>query len=589
LEELTGTYHPILVAISVAVATASSFVALATVPRIHCSANTRWDTLWSIVFGLSMGTGIWSMHFIGMLAFKLPVPVYYDTGLTLASLILAIVVCAIAVFPLRQGGSISSVRIACTGSLVGCGIAGMHYVGMAAMRMDASMHYSPAVVCLSIAIAIIAASAALLIANHLRATTIFSRMRLKLAAAAAMGLAVSTMHYTAMSSMQFLARDASHNLSGHMDPQFLAITVVVIAILIQGGTLLVALLDEAYFSAKASEQLASQRSEIDQALFSVLEVALEHRPLHEILDRILNILLDIDWLSVEQRGAVFLADQHAATLHMVAHRQLAPELIDKCNGIDFGTCLCGQAALSQKIVHKSCIDDEHVIRVENMTPHGHYCVPILDENKTLGVLNLYVKHGFSTSPLEVQLLESVSNAMAGIIRRKMLEEELKRMSYEDELTGLPNRRRFNETFKHALSLAQRAGETLAVMMLDLDHFKPVNDSYGHDVGDHLLRQVAQRVLACLRDMDTCARVGGDEFIILLEMIQVPDDVEDIGRRVLAALHQPFGIDGHQIRIGASIGVGLYPQDGQTTDALLKQADRSLYRAKETRGTLALGV
>jgi len=582
---LNSTYDPLLVLISVGVAILSSFVALATVPRIHCVSNTQWDSLWAIVFGMSMGTGIWSMHFIGMMAFHLPIPVYYDITLTITSLLLAITVCSIAVLPLRKGGVVTVTKTVYMGSIVGCGVAGMHYVGMAAMRMNASMHYSPTIVLLSIAIAVIAASAALFIANYLKDTVIFSQLKLKIFAAIVMGLAVSSMHYTAMIGMQFVALESSQDLSGYIDPYFLASAVVVIALLIQGGTLVAALLDEAYFAAKRSEKLANQRSEIDKALFSILAVALEHRPLNEILDQVLNILLDIDWLSFEKKGAIFVAGSATKTLAMVAHKNLGASLLKTCNKLDFGTCLCGQAAQSKEIVHKSCVDHVHTIQPEGMSPHGHYCVPILDKDITLGVINLYVKHGHKKTQLELQFLESVSNAVAGIIERKHMEEKLERMSYEDDLTGLPNRRKFSEVIDHALSVAERANSKLAVMMLDLDRFKPVNDTFGHDVGDILLQQVSHRVLSSLRDMDTFARVGGDEFIILLEMIDVPGTVEEIGTRVLNKLKQPFEINDHQIEIGGSIGVSIYPDNGQVADELIKQADISLYKAKETRGTM----
>ncbi len=588
METLPGTHEPLLVILSVIVAITSSFVALATVPRIHCFSNSRWDSLWSVVFGLSLGAGIWSMHFIGMTAFHLPVPIFYDLPMTLFSLLLAVVVCSIAVLPLRKGGEIGRIRILYMGMLVGFGVAGMHYVGMAAMRMNADMRFSLPVVVLSIVIAIVAASAALFIANHLRDSKVFSQMKLKVAAAVVMGLAVSSMHYTAMAGMDFFAGKSSHDLSQYIDPHFLAFSVILIALLIQGGTLLVALLEEAYFSAKASERSARERSEIDQTLFSILAVAIVHRPLNEILDQILRLLLDVDWLSFEKKGAIFVTDPESKTLKMVAHKNLNPALLKACNNIGFGTCLCGLAAESKKIVHRDCVDDDHTIQPSGMAAHGHYCLPVMDDQeRVLGVINLYLEHGHKTSELELKFLESVANVVAGIIERANIDEKLKRMSFEDELTGLPNRRKFAETFEHAISVAKRAEGNLAVMMLDLDRFKPVNDTFGHDVGDILLQQVAKRVKGCLRDMDTCARVGGDEFIILLEMIDIPGTVEKIGERLLAELKRPFDINGHQIEIGGSIGVAIYPDDAETVDELTKQADIALYKAKERRGSMQL--
>ncbi len=584
---LSGTYDLLLVAISVAVAILSSFVALATVPRIYSSENMLWATLRCLVFGMSLGAGIWTMHFTAMLAFQLPVQVYYDVTLTILSLFLAIAICSIAILPLRSRGVISAGKIVSIGTIVGFGIAGMHYTGMAAMRMGASMSYSPAIVVLSIVIAIIAASASLFIANYLRDTVIFSQIKMKIAAAIVMGLAISSMHYTAMAGVTFLSQSSTQDYSVLINPYFLTGVVVAISLLIQGGTFIAALLDEAYFAARKAEKISDQQSEIDQTLFSILAVTLEKYTLNETLDYTLNVLLDNRWLSFENKGSIYLADSNNETLQMIAHKNLDSSVVNTCNKLDFGTCLCGQAAQSRTIIHKSCIDHDHTIQPEGMEPHGHYCIPVMKKQGVLGVINLYIKSGHESSPLELRFLESVSNALAGIIERKRLEEKLEKISNEDELTGLPNRRQFNNAMKHALNIGKRTQHRFAVMMMDLDYFKQVNDSYGHDVGDILLQQVAQRALPCLRDVDMLARVGGDEFIILLEMIDPSSKIQEVGNRLLSELKRPFEINGHHVKIGVSIGVSIYPDNGSSYDEIFKHADLSLYKAKETRGAMQL--
>jgi len=579
---LNSTYDPLLVFISIVVAIVSSFVALSTVPRIHCVLNTQWDSMWVIVFGMSMGAGIWSMHFIGMMAFDLPIPVYYDITLTIISLLLAITVCSIAVLPLREGGAITATTTMYMGTIVGCGVAGMHYMGMAAMQVNASMHYSPSIVFLSIVIAVIAASAALFIANYLRDTAIFSQMKLKVCAAIVMGLAVSSMHYTAMTGMQFVGLESSADFSGHIDPYFLASAVVMIALLIQGGTLIAALLGEAYFAANASKELAKQRSEMDHALFSILAIALEQHPLNEILDQILRILLDTDCLSIEKKGAVFIADSSTRTLEIVAHKNLNSSLLQRCGKLDFGTCLCGQAAQSRKVIHKSCIDHEHIIHPEGMTPHGHYCVPVLDKRNVLGVINLYVKHGHETSPLECQFLESVAKVIVGIIKRKRMEEKLERMSFEDGLTGLPNRTLLLDRLAGAINGARRYSYNVSVLFLDIDGFKAVNDTLGHQVGDKLLIEVAARLQSVVREMDTVARIGGDEFVLVLSHIDGNyTDATVVAQKIIAKLTSPFLLDDEACHIGCSIGIASYPMDAEFPDVLIRKADEAMYAVKHS--------
>jgi diguanylate cyclase (GGDEF)-like protein/PAS domain S-box-containing protein len=167
-----------------------------------------------------------------------------------------------------------------------------------------------------------------------------------------------------------------------------------------------------------------------------------------------------------------------------------------------------------------------------------------------------------------------------VTARKRDEERLTHLAYYDGLTGLPNRFLFNDRLLHALSRVQRTGQSVAVLFLDLDRFKEVNDAYGHAVGDLLLREVAERVKACVREADTVARISGDEFIIILADLSAPrQDAERTAARIGAALAAPMLLEGHTITISASIGITVAPADGQTTDELLRNADIAMYRAK----------
>jgi diguanylate cyclase (GGDEF)-like protein/PAS domain S-box-containing protein len=168
-----------------------------------------------------------------------------------------------------------------------------------------------------------------------------------------------------------------------------------------------------------------------------------------------------------------------------------------------------------------------------------------------------------------------------ITMRKESEQRLHFLANHDALTKLPNRILLQERIEHALRLAQRNRSQLAVLFIDLDRFKVINDTLGHHVGDVLLLEVSGRLLGCLRESDTIARQGGDEFVVLLE--EFGEDVQylaAVARKIMASLIQPFTLMGQEIFISASIGISVYPQDGQDMSSLLKNADIAMYRAKE---------
>jgi diguanylate cyclase (GGDEF)-like protein/PAS domain S-box-containing protein len=177
----------------------------------------------------------------------------------------------------------------------------------------------------------------------------------------------------------------------------------------------------------------------------------------------------------------------------------------------------------------------------------------------------------------------VLGVMEDVTESKLANERIVHMAHYDALTDLPNRVLFREQLEQALKWIHR-GEQVAVLYLDLDHFKTINDSLGHTVGDELLKAVAGRLNACLRDVDIVARLGGDEFAIIQAAVKVPADVTDLATRVFAALKPPFEVNGHQLIAETSIGIAVAPNDGVDSDQLLKNADLAMYGAKaEGRG------
>ncbi|WEN40652.1 putative signaling protein [Thauera sp. GDN1] len=167
-----------------------------------------------------------------------------------------------------------------------------------------------------------------------------------------------------------------------------------------------------------------------------------------------------------------------------------------------------------------------------------------------------------------------------ISAQRVAEERIRHLAHHDALTNLPNRTLLNDRLGVAMDRARRSGQPLALLFIDLDRFKYVNDTLGHPLGDRLLQAVAQRLHTVLREGDTLARLGGDEFVVLVEGLAGPEDAERVARKLLQAMQQPVLLDGHELFIGGSIGISLFPQDGDTIEALVRCADSAMYRAKD---------
>ncbi|XOK62623.1 putative bifunctional diguanylate cyclase/phosphodiesterase [Paenibacillus elgii] len=164
--------------------------------------------------------------------------------------------------------------------------------------------------------------------------------------------------------------------------------------------------------------------------------------------------------------------------------------------------------------------------------------------------------------------------------REFTVRQLTHLAYHDRLTGLPNRQKFQQTVGMSIRKAKLSGRKLSVMFIDLDRFKNVNDTFGHAFGDLLLTEAAERLKSGLQAGDGVSRQGGDEFTVLIKDTLQPQDAEKVAQKIIHLLSQPFAIDGHELRVGCSIGIAMYPQDGEDPITLMKNADTAMYRAKE---------
>ena len=410
---LNISWDPVLIAISYLVAFIASFVALDSAGKIPLSSR-KAALFWRIAGGVTLGIGIWSMHFIGMLSMQMPMMMSYDLWLTLASLGVAVVASATALNIAVAGKKLSPFRLIFATAILSAGVVSMHYIGMAALMLDGSIIWDSRLVGLSVVIAVVASGTALWLAFRLRDKHkgVFID---RILAAFVMGAAICAMHYTGMSAAQF--QEMAHTLPGGIGELGLSIWVSVTTLCLLGVMLIISLID--------------------------------------------------------------------------SHR-----------------------------------------RTSRLTDNLH-----------------------------------------------QLNRQLELQARFDALTGLANRHQMDLRMQDCLRSALLSKKPFAVIFLNVDHFKRVNDTWGHSVGDELLITVAQRITARLTREMTLARLGGDAFILL-----VPECEDDRLNALITALledvRRPLSVCGHTLSTTISAGVSLYPQDGETLHELKLKADAALHRVKE---------
>ncbi|WP_305729721.1 bifunctional diguanylate cyclase/phosphodiesterase [Pseudomonas sp. PDM26] len=422
---LNCTHDPFLVLLAYLVACVGSFATLDMAERVAHAEKSASQTLWRWVGSGCLAGSIWAMHFVGMLAFQAPIALHYQPPVTVFSLTIALLAAWLAMHTLSLPEL--SLRRCLTASIgIGLGIATMHYVGMTAMHANASVYYHPGLFALSIAIAIGAALAALLLAWYLRDGAGMLHQLIKYCASLLLGAGILSMHLTAMAAFNLVLPEGSLPAqSGDHSQLQLALTVAVMTLLIIGSSISAALADKKL-----------QRKDND-------------------LQRVNSLLSQLD--------------QARRSLQQVAHY--------------------------------------------------------------------------------------------------------------DALTNLINRRGFNQVFAEKLIEKSNKGGMLAVMFLDIDHFKRINDSLGHDAGDELLKVLAGHIKSSVRSHeDVVARFGGDEFCLLIDLHD-REEARHMAQRIMLKMKEPIELAGRRMVMTTSIGISLFPEDGKTCEELLKNADLALYQSK----------
>ena len=211
---------------------------------------------------------------------------------------------------------------------------------------------------------------------------------------------------------------------------------------------------------------------------------------------------------------------------------------------------------------------------------GAFAFPIRIGAELYGVMEFFIRDVRQPDPALLAVTRSIGSQIGQFIARKAAEEQIRQLAHFDSLTGLANRNLFDQLVAHALRKAQRLSTPLAILFIDLDGFKQVNDRLGHDAGDRLLATFAQRLRECLRESDAAARLGGDEFVVLIDDFSEPSQLVIVAQRILATAAIPFLLGGEEGHVTASIGISIYPDDGKDIDSLAKNADSAMYRAKQ---------
>lgn len=481
---------------------------------------------WLLCAAAIFGCSIWSLHFVSMLAFMPGQKMSYDIELTALSVVVASGGTFAALLawtsPISRPASVTA-----GGLLLGIAISGMHYVGVAAMTFSGFLIFNRPYIVASIAVSIVFSVLALARAQDLR--TVGRRFEV----GAWLVLAICGLHFIGMTAITLAPGVVMSSDGVVLGTSTLAIAVAGVSLMILIASL-------------AAVMLEQHMSQI------VLKDLSRMRLLNNLANEV--ILIQRDGLVREVNSA---------------GERLFKARADDIVGSSLRTLFA---------------DDSVPILVRR-----ERCSPLLrrpEEMEIRAADGTYVKVEVSCQPIDYIGKPATAIALRDLTDNTRDEARTRHLARHDSLTNLPNRYNLQERLEVALDIAAQRGATLALVNIDLDRFKPVNDLFGHAVGDALLVQVSKRILAEIRPTDTLARVGGDEFVMVLTSQPQPDTASMICTRVIDALRKPFQIEGHQIEIGASMGIALYPDDGRSGDVLMRAADAAMYRVKEEgRGAL----
>ncbi|MFC3323643.1 EAL domain-containing protein [Mesorhizobium cantuariense] len=329
-----------------------------------------------------------------------------------------------------------------------------------------------------------------------------------------------------------------------------------------------------------------QADDLRNGQAQILEMIVTNAPLEGVLERLMR-LIESQLAGIS--GSVLLLDKDGSHLRHGAAPSLVKDYTDAIDGVRIGPKVgsCGTAAYRREPVIVTDIMNDPLWEDyrELAAPYGYrscWSTPILSHNgAVLGVFAMYSTTAREPAENENRLIDFTTRIAGIAIERKLAEDRIHFMANHDTLTGLPNRALLSDRLAQAFVYAQRYDRWVTVLFIDLDNFKAVNDTLGHNAGDVLLKMVASRMVGCVSATDTVVRLGGDEFVIVLfDQVSDADIGDTILRKIQASIAEPVQLGEHHLRITASIGIATYPKDGSDAETLLANADAAMYRAKE---------
>jgi diguanylate cyclase (GGDEF)-like protein/PAS domain S-box-containing protein len=321
---------------------------------------------------------------------------------------------------------------------------------------------------------------------------------------------------------------------------------------------------------------------LERDRLKALEMIATRKPLEKILQQ---LVLMVERQYPEMMAMISLLRDRR--LYPAAVTRLPDAFLRAIKGIEIGPTAgsCGAAAYwSQAVFAGDIASDplwgEHRKLALAYQLASCWSVPILAaDGKVLGTVAVYQRKPCRPEKAQVALLQTASGSAAIAIEQRQLTEQLAYQAHHDALTGLPNRLLFQERLRQAIVQARRAETMVALLYIDLDRFKLINDTLGHASGDTLLQQVARRLKSCLREVDTLARISGDEFTVVATGLRNPQHASVVAETILKALRDPFKAEDQEFYISASVGISIYPKDALNTESLQRNADNAMYRAK----------
>ncbi|MFL6795780.1 MAG: EAL domain-containing protein [Xanthobacteraceae bacterium] len=503
----------------------SSLVAI-TLLRAAMATGGHVRLAWLALAGAAAGCGIWATHFVAMLAYEPGTPIAYGIGLTSLSLILAASITGAGLTTVVYAPRPWSAAIG--GAVVGGGIACMHYTGMWAVQVPGRIEWAPDLVLASILLGMLFGSAAL--ASAARGDT----KRGTLLGASLLTAAIVSHHFTAMGAVEIIPDPTRAIEAFSMSPKALAIAVASAAMVI---------LAMSFAGAFAHRRLRER----DVQLLTAVNNMVHGLVMFDSSERLVvcnDRYIEMYGLSRDiAKPGTTLRD---LVLHRIATGTLAAD------PDEYRTALLSAVAEGKITSWSVERPDGRVFAVTNRPMQGGAWIATHED----------------------------------ITERHRAEERIAYLAHHDTLTGLPNRAAFNERLSADLAAASSAGRSFALISVDLDRFKEVNDVFGHMVGDALLREVARRLQAAAAAGTFLARLGGDEFSLIDANDGRPESAASLAERLLGSVADEIEVDGHHLRISLSMGVCIFPQDGLDASALVANADAALYRAKmEGRSTM----